>query len=231
MRAGSLLMPVAVGMSVAIAVLASGPLAQAEPIEIQFTGLNLVYDSPQLFDAKSDAGRNNLPAESDKLNTVTFEANDTVVRIDNADVFADILIKGVLNIPAGGGEVFSSNGDTFGVDLFRTTVGDQWNLNLNLDQLSIWYSGFEIAIAASGTASSVDSQNLPAGVPTIDESKPINLAMVGTLSNVQTSGGFVTAFRASGTGSIAAVPEPSSLVGLLIGAVGLLAYAWRRRRG
>lgn len=234
MRVGSILFSLAIGASVGLSFLISTPGASAETISIVFTEVDLVYDSPALFDATSDVGRNLDTGQSDPLSSaiVTTDAGSTS---DTSDVYGDILIQGLTGIPAAGGiPVKSSNGDTFGIDIFSTD-GDSWQVQLDLEELTVMYTGAGISIYAFGNASKIlPGYDLsPFTTVPIDETKPIQVTLLGApLNNVQTSGGFLTAFDATGVGTITAtlVPEPSTLAGLLMAAAGLLAYAWTRRR-
>jgi hypothetical protein len=233
MRARTFLFPMSVALFVALACLISAPAAHAETIDIVFTGLDLTYATPDLSDATATAGRNLNPSESDPLTSVTFSRENSTL-IDTSSVYADILLQDVSGISQSGGLDKSSNGNSFGIDVFSTD-GTPWSLQLNLNQLNVVYVGPGVAIIALGKISSVQgTPTLPPGLPPIDLTKDIQVSIVsGSLSNPQTSGGVLTGFTASnGVGTISAVlvPEPSALLALLSGALVLAGYMWRRKR-
>lgn len=207
--------------------------SQAATLEIQISGLDLQYDGTNIF----DAGVHNTvgvgdPAQSDTLTLLDFYIDGNLVGSQNADVFADIYIKDVLNIPVGGGAIVSAgNGGAFGIDLLTENQTPGWGLALQIDTLQFFYTGAEISITVAGLASSLWAQDLPFGLE-FDPNQPITIVLSSAaLSNVTDAGGFLTGFDAAGTGNVAGVlvPEPSSmlLAGLGIAAVGL---AYRRRR-
>jgi hypothetical protein len=201
-------------------------------LEIQITGLNLVYDGTDIVDAGSPAGGSGNPAEADQLTTMSFLYNGQLVGgIIGSDIYADVFIQDVLDIPAGGGVVTSGgNGGAFGVDLLTKDGDPAWGLALAIDQFQLFYSGQEITIATTGLASSVVTQNLPFGVEFFEDQPIAIVFSSANLSNVTTDAGFVTGFDAAGTGNISGngIPEPATLTFLLAGSLVLTQV--RRRR-
>jgi hypothetical protein len=223
---------------VAALALAGASSLHAATVEIQFTGLDLIYGNGDLdlgleiHDATSPIGGTGVPAVSDPLTNVNFFVDGSLVGTLTADVFADVFIDSVNSIPAGGGVVTSGgNNDSFGFDILTENGLPGWGLALNIDEIQVFYSGFEITIAGAGLAASVPAQDLPFGL-VIDDNDPISIVFSSTnLTNVTSAGGFLTGFNASGTGSISGtlVPEPSSIALAGFGLIGLVA-AWRKRR-
>jgi len=240
MRARSFL-PILVASFVVISFLVFAPAAHAEtiPIEIQFTGLNFILDgaSQDIFDATASnttrAGTPD-PTKSDPLNSVEFETESGVYR-DTTNVYADLYVKGASGLAKGGGYITTTgNGDAFGFDLFGTAdaEGPLWKLELNITSLDVYYIGGGIAVAALGKVTSISGQSLPFGLADIDTSKDVSLTFSSSnLKDVTDDGTSLTAFKAAGSGNITAtVPEPSTFVGLLMGALVLVASAWARRK-
>ncbi len=230
MRASSVLFPMAVGLFVAISFLICTPGAHADTIDIIFTGLDFEYENSEIFAGTANTDHNTDPAKSDAVTTVILstESGDPS---DTTVVYADLFLEGISGISDLIGSDKSSNSNSFGIDLFSTdsTPFGPWSLQLNVSDLRVIYNGLEGSVFVLGEAS-VHSLTLPL----IDTSKKIQVSiMSSTLSGVETPGGILTAFTASdGTGTISAtlVPEPSTLLGLFTGALGLAAYAWRRRK-
>ncbi len=239
MRASRILFPMAAGLFMALVLVSGAPVGHAETMELEIviTGLDFEYNSSTISDATSEAGRNLDPSESDAVSSVMF-STESGDQSDTTAVYADLFIDGISGISEFGGSDKSSNVDSFGLDVFSTD-GTPWSLQLNISQVNVVYAadpitGTGIAVAALGKASSVEGQELPFGLQMIDTSKDIQISVVsGTLSDIETTGGVLTGFSAtSGVGAISAVvPEPSSLLALLTGALGLAAFAcrWRKR--
>lgn len=214
-------------------VMLAATVSQAAVLEIQISGLDLQYDGTSIFDAgvHNTVGAGD-PAQSDVLSLLEFYVDGNLVGSQTSDVFADLYIANVLNIPAGGGAVVSSgNGNAFGIDLLTKNQTPGWGLALNVDSMQFFYTGAEISITIAGLASSLSAQDLPFGLA-FDANDPITIVLSSAnLSNVTSEGGFLTGFNAAGTGNIAGtlVPEPSSmaLAGLGLAA---MALAYRRRR-
>jgi hypothetical protein len=233
------------GLCMALLFCVSSPTVNAETIQIDFTGLDILLDGidglegVHIVDAKDDNTDRALDVnEADALSTVEFKVDDTTYR-DLDYVYADFYVKDVSEIPAEGGIVYSAgNGNTFGLDLFGTTDGAvAWKLQLDIDKLRVLYDedpdiGEPIGIMASARATVFD-QDLPFGLADIDTSQRVSISIsCSNVWDVADDDTYLTGFSASGTGTVKAilVPEPSALMGLLMGALGLVATGWVRRR-
>ena len=205
--------------------------AGAATLDIQFTGLDLVYDGTDIYDAGGIAGGGGDSTLADPLSTVDFFVDGVLTGSLDTDVWADILIEDVASIPVGGGMVTSGgNGDAFGFDLITSVAIPGWGLALNLDTVDVFYTGSEIAIAGGALASSVPAQLLPFGL-VLDEFEAVTIAFSSSnLSGVTDDGAFLTGFATEGTANISGtlVPEPSALALLGLGACGFVVV--RRRK-
>lgn len=218
----------------AAAVAAAGLCASAgaATLDIQFTGLDLVYDGTDIYDAGSIAGGGGDSTLADALTTVDFLVDGVLVGSLDTDIWADVLIKGVSDIPVGGGMVSSAgNGDAFGFDLITSVAVPGWGLALNLDDVTVFYTGSGITLAGGALASSVPAQSLPFGL-VIDAMDAVTIAFSSSnLSGLTDDGTYLTSFTTAGTANVkgtAVVPEPSAMALLGLGVCGLIVV--RRRK-
>jgi len=207
--------------------------AAASLIEIQFTGVDLVYNGTDLYVAAGPAGGNGNPAQADPLTTMVFLQNGfpvgtTLVSTDG--LFLDVLLKNVPHIPLGGMVDSGGNGNAFGFDvLIYNAVG----LSLNVNTCSVAWFGNRLSLATSGVATGIQSPiHLPFDL-SLKPGEPVSFVVSSNrLANVttETIGGtqYLTGFTAPGTGSVSGtMPEPATLTLAALGATYVLA---RRRR-
>ena len=199
--------------------------------------MDLNYDGSNIYDSGSPLYGSGNPAQANALTTMSFYVDGSLVgSVLTTNIFADVAILGVNNLPAGGGVVNSvGDGFSFGtVDLLTQNVIPGFGLSLAINSMQVFYTGSNIAISVSGLGT-VQTQNLPF-LLSFDPINPITIVMSSAnLSGLTTAGGFVTGFNATGTGNIAGtrgadVPEPGTLSMLGIGLLGLALGARRKMR-
>ena len=109
--------------------------------------------------------------------------------------------------------------------------GHNYKLEMVLNFTSQSYQGFYTDITASGTRTSLGTQTFytDATHPTVDPTLLNSQGGIGLASRLG-GGNRTVIFDDIQMGGTAPSPEPSTLVLLGTGIVGLLAYAWRKRR-
>jgi hypothetical protein len=213
--------------------------ALADQIQIHITGLNFNYDGSDIYDGTAVAGGNYNAAEADPLTTIDFFKNSIYVGSLTAsdNIFADLLIDNVHNVAVSGGMVTTGDGIAgFGLDLLQNT-GSQTIplLSLNINQLTLSYSGSGIYVAVGGKADSLVAQNLPFGLVLSAQNQISLVVSSSNLTNVTDNGNYISGFNAFGTSDINGtenVPEPSTLTAFAsLAAIGLLTFIRRRKSG
>jgi hypothetical protein len=219
------------GFACALIAFIAAPLSAAT-IEIGFTGMNLQYDGSAIYDAGSTAGGVGDPADADSLATVDFSVDGTFVGSLSSDIALDIFIPGVTGISSSAGTVYNVTtppaGGFFDLLIGTGPLASEFLL-VDLDEVSVVYIDVAniVQFTFGAAISDVFAQNLPFGLIIGD---PITVSfsaqvVPGTLTSAL---GFVTGFKAGGTGEIRgpAVPEPGTC---LLAALGLMAGVARRR--
>lgn len=211
---------------IALLGLTCGVSAEAKTLSIQFTGLDLKLDhvTNTITDTGDPGGGGFDPADADPLASMDFFIDGALVGSLSSNIYADVALFGVGHIPVGGGSAQVQGG---GFDLLMKSTVPAFGLSLNINSLTLSYTGNQLAL--SGVTSSVElfKQSLPFNL-LIGE--PIQvLFILGTLTNVQSNGVWLTDFQGSGTGTVTgtALPEPATL--LMLGA-GILGVSLRARR-
>jgi hypothetical protein len=213
--------------------------ANASLLQIICGGLDLVYDGSAIYDAGSPLGGSGNPAESDVLDSMTFKLKDvgppvTLLQL-NTNIFADVFIGGVYNIPKAGGMIMSTGPfGGFGFDLLVKNAVPGWGLGLNLTgPLQITFDGQSLNVLASGVTTGIVAQDMPPGLG-VTIGSPVQISFSTAIlspNDIADDGQFLTYFASSGSGEVSgpatAVPEPGTL--LLLG-MGLLGGGITRRR-
>jgi hypothetical protein len=206
--------------------------AQAATIEIAFTGMDLVYNGSAIYDANSIGGGVGDPANGDPLTAVNFSVDGSPVGSLTSNIALDVYIPDVTGIPSAAGTVYNlitpGNSGHFDLLIGTSPLASDYLL-VDLSEVSVTYVDVANTVQFNfgAAVSDVFAQNLPFGLVA---GEPVTVSFSAQLvsGSRTTSGGFVTGFRASGTGQYNApvVPEPTTCV---LAACGLVALAVRRK--
>jgi hypothetical protein len=200
--------------------LAASVPATGAMIQIQFTGLDLVYDGSTITDSGEGSA-------TDPLSSVVISLEGTQVAGSpfSSGVAIDLVIPSVNNLPAAGGTVNSAAGGQL-----KLTLPSGGFLNLALDSVSVNYLNLgRVRFAFGATVAGVDGQLLPAG---LQLGSPATLSFSAAVGSDTAEKGFVTSFRATGSGEIMGdrIPEPAAGIVLLV-ALGVTTGIVRYRFG
>lgn len=201
----------------------------AKTINIILSDLDLIYNNQSggaIYDMTGLPGGNMSPGESDPLQGAVFELDMTPISGSPFmnDMWGDFLLDGVGQLSKGlSFDTVGANTDDFGFQWFDDAGHF---LKLNFEELDVAITDFVFLV--TGTASSLDSQNLPGGLA-FDPNQPIVVSYTATLP--MTAGDPLEAVLASGAMTISGtlIPEPATLAMAAMVATGCLVS--RRRRG
>ncbi len=212
-----------------VGLLGVAPRAEAgTTFAIEFTGIDWSYDGFTVFDSGDLEGGNGEIGEATPLSAVTFSRNGDPVGTLTTDLFADVFIDGVFDIPSAGGTVVNPVGGGF--DLLDGNSTPEQILAIDVfPEFTVTYDEANGVITGASTIESdaVFFQDLPFDFE-IDDRRPVTISLAVQLESFTDDGQFLTSFSGTGTGSIQGVlvPEPTPLVTL--GAGTILVVAWRR---
>jgi hypothetical protein len=217
-------------VAVAALFVCGGAPTQASVLQIQYTGVDLTYDGAALYDTTSILGGGGVAAFATPLTSEVYLIDGVPVGGFLSGIFLDVFLGlGPIAAPAPFTSVTVSG---FGISDLLTPPASTWGLAVDvLMDVTITNVGGTLFMTAVGEGS-IFAQALPGFVP-FALSNPISVSfstqiVAGTYT---TAGGFITGFRARGTGehSGTLVPEPSSCILLGVGVLfGTVAY--RRRK-
>lgn len=194
-----------------------GAVATAGTVQLDLTGVNLTYSAGTM--SLTDSG-----ASVDPLTSIVITEDAVPVAgspLSGPGTALDLSITGISPmIPAGGGLATGVAGGN--LELFGP--GPVSILDLTLDVVDVIYTpisagNFMLNFLFAAGNGAIDSQAIPGiSLPLVD---PVQISF-NLQGSVTTSGGFLTGFVGSGTGTLTAtaIPEPASLA--LMGLGGLM---------
>lgn len=194
-------------------------------IDIEFTGLDIIYDGTSLYDAKDPNGGSGDPNEADPLTSVAISVDNVLAGpVITADAFIDVDIPVTLPLPASiPGSSFATS-DSGIIDLLIGTTAPAFALALDVDDVTITFidTGLAQFVFGAEVTSDVFDQDLPYG---LEIGTPVEVSfsanvLEGTFTDDTVD---ITYFEAFGTGEFTGpfIPEPSSIALLALGAFGL----------
>jgi hypothetical protein len=206
--------------------------ATAGTLDIQFTGMDLVYDGSAIYDGGSTAGGLANPADADPLTEVEFYVDGSLVGSLNSDVSLDAYIPDVTGISSAAGTIYNQstpgNPGFFDLLIGTSPLASQFLL-IDLADVNITYVDVANVVQFTFGAAVADSfaQNLPFGL-VIGDPVTVTFSAQVTAGTRTTANNLVTGFRSTGTGSIlgTVVPEPATC---LLAAIGLISCLARRK--
>ncbi|MEN0111246.1 MAG: hypothetical protein AAF805_11045 [Planctomycetota bacterium] len=192
------------GLVAAFAIAFCSSAASAAMIEIQFTGLDIVYDGSSITDAGG--------AGADTLSTTTIQVDGVDAPgtpFASGGLAIDIDIPGVSAIPLTTGSV-----TTVGAGSATLTLPGGDFLSLVLGPATITYvDGGFAEFVFGGSVASISGQSLP--LPgDLELGEPTSFSFSTQIGASTDDGTNFTSFSASGTGEITgpAIPEPTAAV-------------------
>jgi len=185
-------------------VAAFASISQAAELRIFATDVDLIYDTPAIFDAGGNG------SGTDALQTVEVSLDGTQIGPTYTSGSLNLNIEGVTGIPAAGGSVVSTGAGV--LNLLFDDGTNFYNVDLSLDAVDVIYQPFGGVdfVFTADPDSTIVSQFLPAGL-LLEEPVKVSLSTTANPGSVQTETGVLTAFTSSGTAEITSVPEPSSI--------------------
>ncbi len=188
-------------------------------IEIEFTGLDIQYDSTSQQITDSDLNGDNPGT----LTSLVFQVVGEEPVIFTSDLTADLEINNVSPIASGGGSATASDGH-LNVDF------DGWFLDVDLENaIDIVYDeingsfGF-VFLAGVG---SMNAESLPGGLHASD---PMTVSFSTQVSSLVDNGQVIESFVAMGTGEVVSDPTPEPATLTLLALAGGLATGLARHR-
>lgn len=209
-------------------------MASGSVLQIQFQGLDIAYDGSTLYDrGGANAAYTGNPADADPLDAMAFLVDGSQVGpLLTSDIYLDLYVPNLLNIPAAGGIAMSTGPfPVFGFDIL--TGGGAGGVGLQFSQpVQVVWDQNAVTVLGSARTTSITGQNLPYGLVL---GTPVDVSFsTNTLGDYASAGGYLTRFTASGTGELngpnAAIPEPTSLLLLGMGLLGGGVLTARRKR-